>query len=129
MRPMVPAATTGQDILNTSVHKVLAGNVSPGNGLTFDANGQPLTYNSDNMTGGIIRIGSQANPHGLANSWTGSNVDTDIRHNLNKVPFGYVVVAKSKVCDVYWGSVAATKTDITLRITDSTVDTTIWFLV
>jgi hypothetical protein len=128
MKPIIPASITNQDEYNKSIGKVLNGNVSPGNGLTFDPNGQPLTYSTDNMSGIIIRIGSLANPYSLPAHWTASNTDLTIAHNLNKVPYGYIVIAKSKTCDVYWGSIAATKTTITLRITDDTADTTIQLL-
>lgn len=128
MQPQNPTGITNQDILNKSINKILSGNVSPGNGLTFDPNGQPLTYSIDNTSGVVIRIGSMANPFALPASWPASNTDLTFAHNLNKVPYGYIVIAKSKPCDVYWGSVVATKTTITLQITDATADTTIQLL-
>jgi hypothetical protein len=128
MQIIQPSQVLEQHVQNVSVAQALNGNLSPGNGTDFDTSGQPLTYSSDNMSGVILRIGSTANPHGLTNSWVGSNADTTIVHNLNKVPYGYIVIAKDKPCDVYWGSVAATDIDITLKCTDGSTDTTIWFL-
>lgn len=128
MQPIIPASDVDQDQLNKSIGKVLLGNVSPGSGLTFDANNQPLTYAVDNTVGRIIRIGSTSNPHSLEYFWPGNNADLTINHVLNAVPYGYIVIAKDKTCDVYWGSVIATDTTITLRNTDATADTTIWLL-
>lgn len=129
MRPTTPAGISNQDVLNKSFFKVLVGNTSPGNGDgTVDANGQPLAFDMDNMCGRIIRVGSNANPNALPNAWAGSNLDTIITHDLNKIPYGYIVIAKSGPCDVYWGSVVATPTTVTLKNTDGTKDTTIWFL-
>ena len=72
MRPQTPATISSQDQLNKSVNQVLSGNVSPGNGLTFDTSGQPLTYSTDNTVGLIIRVGSAANPNALPNFWAGN---------------------------------------------------------
>lgn len=129
MQPRVPTGISNQDTLNKSVNTVLAGNVSPGNGLTFDSNGQPLTYSTDNMSGIIIRIGSNANPNALPAAWPSSpNTDLTIAHNLNTVPYGYILIAAYTGAIVYYGSIAATATNITLRTTDETTDTTIWIL-
>lgn len=128
MNPLNPSIISNQDQLNKSFYKVLTSNVSPGNGLTFDPNKQPLTFSPDNTSGIVIRIGSSANPYALPANWVAANTDLTFAHNLNRIPYGYLVIAKSKTCDVYWGSVPATNTNITLRITDATADTTIWLL-
>lgn len=129
MKPTTPAGISNQDVLNKSINLVLTGNTSPGNGDgTEDASGQPLAFTLDNMCGCILRVGSNVNPYTLPNFWSGSNLDTVITHNLNKIPYGYIVIAKSGNCDVYWGSVVADLTTITLKNTDGTQDTTIWFL-
>lgn len=128
MRSQTPASISNQDQLNKSVHKTLNGNVSPGNGLTFDTHSQPLKFNPDNMSGIIIRIGATANPFSLPAAWAAANTDLTFAHNLNKIPYGFIVIAKRGPCDVYWGSIDATSTNITLKTTDATVDTTIWLL-
>ena len=128
MKPQTPAGISNQDQLNKSVNQVLNGNVSPGNGLTFDSSGQPLTYSSDNMVGSVIRVGSNANPNALPNSWAGNNTNTTITHNLGKVPYGFVVIAKYAAADVFIGTVDATTTTITLQTTNDATDITIWLL-
>lgn len=128
MRPQTPATISSQDQLNKSVNQVLSGNVSPGNGLTFDTLGQPLTYSTDNTVGLIIRVGSAANPNALPNFWAGNNTNTTITHNLGKVPTGFIVVGKFAAADVFFGTVAATTTTITLQTTNDATDISIWIL-
>jgi hypothetical protein len=128
MQPIKATPTLDQATINTNLDLVLTGNVSPGNGLTFDSGGAPLTYSPDNTVGCIIRVGSLANSNALPNHWAGNNVDTIITHNLNRVPTGFIVIAKWGSMDIYYGSVAATKTTITLKTTYSGVDSTIWIL-
>lgn len=45
------------------------------------------------------------------------NTDFTITHNLGRLPVGYWILYKDRAVDVYTGSVAATKTQITLRAT------------
>ncbi len=45
------------------------------------------------------------------------NTNFTINHTLNRVPVGYLPMQKSAACDVYTGSVAGTKTQLTLRAT------------
>jgi hypothetical protein len=45
------------------------------------------------------------------------NTDFTVTHNLGRIPVGYLVMSKSAACDVYTGSVGATKTQLTLRAT------------
>jgi len=128
MQPQNPTSISNQDMYNKSLAQVLSNNVSPGNGLTFDTNGQPLTFSPDNGVGIIIRIGSSSNPFSLPANWVTNNTDLTIAHNLGKIPYGYIVIAKSEACDVYWGSMLATTTTITLRNTNAAADTSIWIL-
>lgn len=44
-----------------------------------------------------------------------ANTDVTLTHNLGRVPVGYIVMTKSQAGDVYTGSIASTKTQITLR--------------
>lgn len=129
MQPQTPSAGTNQDLLNKSFNKVLSGNVSPGNGLTFDTNGQPLTFSTDNQSGVLIRIGASGNPLGAPYAWVAANTNLTIAHNLNKVPYGFQVVSKSKTCDIFLGSVLPTTTQITLQCTDATADVTVFIMV
>lgn len=55
------------------------------------------------------------------------NVDQLVTHNLGRIPVGYIPMTKSAACDVYTGSVAGTKTQITLRGT--TTSTVLLFIV
>ena len=128
MQPQKATSISDQDRFNKSLSRVLAGNVSPRNGLTFDANGQPLTYSADNMSGIVIRIGSLANPNGLPAHWTANNTDLTIAHNLGKVPYGVVVIAKYAAADVWFGTVAATDMNVTLQTNNDSTDTTVWLL-
>lgn len=129
MKVQTPSTVSNQDEYNKSVNLVMSGNISPGNGDgTEDSAGQPLAFTTDNTVGRIIRVGSTANPNGLPNHWAASNTNLTIEHDLNTVPYGYIVIAKSGPCDVYWGTVAATTNFITLKNTDATQDTTIWLL-
>lgn len=128
MQPQKATSITNQDQYNKSLTRILAGNVSPGNGLTFDANGQPLTYSSDNMSGVIIRIGSLANPNALPARWTANNTDLTIAHNLDKIPYGVIVIAKYAAADVWFGTIAPTKMNITLQTNNDTTDITVWIL-
>jgi hypothetical protein len=129
MQPITPTPTLSQDQLNKSVGQVLSGQVSPGNGLTFDINGQPLTFSVDNMSGVLIRIGASGNALGTEYQWPADNTDLIIAHNLNAVPYGFIVVAKSKACDIFWGSVLPSLMDATLQCTDASADVTVFVLV
>jgi hypothetical protein len=129
MQPITPSGMSNQDQLNKSFNKVLSGNTSPGNGLTFDVNGEPLTFSTDNMTGVIIRIGSLANPNALPAHWLGNNIDLTIAHNLKKVPYGIILLYATTAAIVFFGTLAATNTTITLQTTNDSTDTVIWILV
>ena len=129
MQPITPTPTITQDQLNKSINQVLSGQVSPGNGLTFDSNKQPLTFSTDNQSGLLIRIGANGNTLGTQYSWPGSNTNLTVVHNLNKVPYGFQVVAKSKTCDVFWGSVLPTAKQATLQCSDDTADVTVFLMV
>lgn len=130
MQIQVPASISNQDEHNKSVRKALAGNLSPGNGLTFaTSDGTPLTYSIDNMSGIILRIGSLANPNALPAAWTAPNTDLTIAHNLNKVPYGFIVIAKYAAQDVFFGTIPPDNMTITLQTDNDASDTTIWILV
>lgn len=128
MQPQKASSISNQDTLNKSISRVLDANVSPGNGLTFDANGQPLTFSQDNMSGILIRIGSLANPNALPAHWTANNTDLTIAHNLGKVPYAAIVVAKYAAADVWFGTIAPTNMNVTLQTNNDATDITVWLL-
>ena len=72
------------------------GQVSFGNGVS-----------KDNIDGTWISVVAPVAP----------NTDFVVNHNLNRLPVGYLVMQKDRACDVYTGSVAPTKTQLTLRAT------------
>ena len=129
MRTLVPTPTIEQHTVNTNFALVLNGNVSPGNGLTFDSNGQPLTYSTSNQSGILLRIGAAGNPHGAPFAWVTSNANLTVQHNLNKVPYGFHLVSKNKSCDVFQGTILPTAMNITLQCTDATADITVFVMV
>jgi hypothetical protein len=61
----------------------------------------------DNINGSWINVVAPA----------GANTDFTVNHNLNRLPVGYLAMQKDRACDVYTGSVVATKTQLTLRAT------------
>jgi len=127
MKPVQPSAQTSVSVQNTSVAKVLNANVSIGSTASYDSAGNPATFSQDNGDGIMIRVGSQGNPLGLPQAWTGNNVNTTITHNLGRVPIGYYVTKKTGSCDVFDGTVAATDSTITLQCSaGSTIDTIIY---
>jgi hypothetical protein len=63
--------------------------------------------NSDNVSGSWINVVAPAAP----------NTDFTVTHNLNRLPVGYWAMQKDRACDVYTGSVTASKTTLTLRAT------------
>jgi hypothetical protein len=77
---------------------VLNGNVSFGNGVL-----------SDNISGSWVSV-----------TFSAANTNTTIAHNLNRLPVAYIPMSKLVTCDVYNGSVAPTKTQITLKCTVAT---------
>src|SRR5271154_4029331 len=129
MQPRTPTGITNQDLYNKSVGQVLAGNVSAGNGLTFSpADGTPLTFSTDNLGGVIIRVGSTTNPYGQQFHWAAANTNLTITHNLNKLPYGFVLIASYAATNIFWGTTPPTTTQITLQASAVTEDTTIWIM-
>src|SRR6267378_4351942 len=72
---------------------------------------------------GNLGFGDGTNPDNLSGSWinvvapVAPNTDFTVNHNLNRLPVGYWAMQKDRACDVYTGSVDATKTQLTLRAT------------
>src|SRR5271170_4558808 len=61
--------------------------------------------NADNINGSWINVTTPPTP----------NTDFVVNHNLNRIPVGYLVMQKNQACDVFTGSVASTKSQITLQ--------------
>ena len=81
---------------------------------------------------GGISFGDGSKTDNIAGVWVSvtfaaPNVDQTVTHNLGRIPVGYIPMTKSATCDVYTGSVGATKTQITLRGT--TTSTVLLFIV
>jgi hypothetical protein len=72
---------------------------------------------------GQISFGDGTNVDNINGAWVNTttpvapNTDFTVNHNLNRLPVGYLVMAKDRAVDVYTGSIAATLTQITLRAT------------
>jgi hypothetical protein len=82
---------------------------------------QNLWQNLAFVVNGQIGFGDGTHPDNINGVWasvadTGNaNTDFTVVHNLQRVPVGYLVMTASIATDVYTGSVAATKTNLTLR--------------
>lgn len=113
----ITAPYQGMDNLlqHQSVSRVLRGNLSQGNPTSFDSSGVPTAYEQDNMTGNLFR-----------HTFTTTNADEVITHNLGRVPVGYYLTRKGAAVDVYDGTLSGwTESEITLRATVA-ADTTIY---
>lgn len=126
MRPQNPASITDPLEHSKSFYKTLRANVSMGAAQDYASDGTPATFTQDNTDGVMIRVGSNTNPLSLVNFWSGSNTDTTVIHNLQRVPIGYYVTKKSDSCDVYDGTVIADDSTITLKNTNGSADTIVY---
>jgi hypothetical protein len=86
---------------------VINGSVSFGNGVS-----------SDNISGVWLNTTTPGTP----------NTNFTLNHNLGRLPVGYLVMTKSAACDVFTGSVAATKTQITLQASVAGVNLSLFVL-
>lgn len=77
---------------------------------------------------GKVAFGDGVKTNNIDGSWVSvvtpgvANTDFTVNHVLNRVPVGYLVMSKSGAVDVYTGSIAATKTQLTLRATTTGVN-------
>lgn len=81
-----------------------------------------------NVINGNLGFGDGTNADNISGVWktvvfAAPNADTVVTHNLGRVPVGYIPMSKVAACDVYTGSVAPTKTQLTLRGTVATTVT------
>lgn len=82
---------------------------------------QKLWQLMTSVLNGQVSFGNGTNPDNIAGVWISvtspvvANTDFTVTHNLNRIPVGYLTMEVDRVNVVYTGSVAATKTQITLR--------------
>jgi len=84
---------------------------------------QKVWRNLTTVINGNLGFGDGTHFDNISGTWANvvapvaPNTDFTITHNLNRIPVGYLIMQKDRACDVYTGSVAATKTQLTLRAT------------
>jgi len=77
--------------------------------------------NLTNVINGNLGFGDGTNADNINGVWSNviapgaPNTDFTITHNLGRIPVGYWVMQADRATDIYTGSVAATKTQLTLR--------------
>ena len=126
--PLVTSGLSNQQLVNTSLSSTVANGIEFGYPATFDAYKQALTFMPANISGICLRIGANGSSLGTLANWPSIGTATlTIAHNLGAIPYGFLVIAKSGPCDVYWNvsTYPPTSTNITLTTTDGSVDTTI----
>ena len=69
---------------------------------------------------GNIGFGDGVSSDNISGNWVSvnfpsANTDVTVTHNLGRIPVGYLAMTKSQAGDIFTGSVAATKTQITLQ--------------
>lgn len=75
------------------------------------------------VVNGSLGFGDGTLPDNISGAWVNvvtpvaPNTDFTVTHNLARLPVGYWVMQKDRAVDVYTGSVASTKTQLTLRAT------------
>lgn len=68
-----------------------------------------------------VGFGDGTNPDNIDGVWANvtapatPNTNFTVTHNLGRVPIGYLVVSKDRACDVFTGTIVATKSQITLQ--------------
>ena len=82
---------------------------------------------------GNISFGDGTNSDNISGVWEtvtfgAANTDVTITHNLGRVPVGYITMMKSQAGDIYTGSVAANKTQITLRCSTAGMTASLFIL-
>jgi hypothetical protein len=127
MKPQNPSSLGDVLTILRSYYRILVANIGFGSPSAYDTHGVGTTFPQDNGNGVLIRIGSNANPNGLANHWAGTNVATTVTHNLNRVPVGFFVASKDQTCDIYNASpFSATTSTITLYSTAGAADVLVY---
>jgi len=82
-----------------------------------------IYQNLVNVINGNLGFGDGTSIDNISGNWINvvapgaANTDFTVNHNLNRLPVGYLVMSKSASTDIYTGSIAGTKTQLTLRST------------
>lgn len=86
------------------------------------------------VVNGQISFGDGSKPDNINGVWsfvadTGlANVDFVVTHNLGRIPVGYLTMTSSIATDIYTGSVASTKTQLTLRSSSAHASLTLFII-
>lgn len=85
------------------------------------------------VVNGRVNFGDGTKNDNIDGSWVtvtppNPNVDFTVNHGLNRIPTGYLVMSKSVSSDVYTGSIVATTTQITLRVSVAPVTLKLFIL-
>ena len=92
-------------------------------GKKVDVHEQQRWGNLEKTLNNNVEFGGVANQQNIKGTWLSvtapATPDTDftVNHNLGTLPTGVHIMQKDMACDVYTGSVPATKSAITLRAT------------
>ena len=105
-----------------SVYKATTHGLAFAQPATQAANGVYNTFTQDNIDCVLLYIGAVGS--GATHAWAASNTGQGFNHGLLRQPIGFIVVYKTKTCDVY-ATTTPTTNLITLATTDDTAQTTI----
>lgn len=83
----------------------------------FQRHSSAVTQNIVQVLSGQLSFADNFSSQTISVTFTAANTDTTVAHTLGRVPDHYLIGSKSVSCDVYTGSIAATKSSITLRAT------------
>ena len=104
----------------TLVPNVINGGLEHNSPQSLDNNGWPNTFQRANINQATIRVNASG---GNAPAWTAAN--TEIAHNLGKIPTGWRIVYQDKVVTLIAGTTAPTTQYIYLTISDPTANVTL----
>ena len=122
--PVVGQSGLVQQQQQLSVSQAVNNNLDFSYPQTVDTHAWPDTFIPANLKCTLVRVGANGTTPASGYSWTAAN--TKIAHNLGRLPVGWIIVYKDKVCDVFAPN--ATKNDgqfIYLTISDDTANTTL----
>ncbi len=122
--PYVAGQTGAVDLMQqTSVITAINGNIETNNVTGLDANGWPETFDSANVSQVTLRIGALGSTPASGIAWTAAN--TQIAHNLGRIPTGWRTVYQSAATTITAGTTAPTTQYIYLTSSNTAADTTL----